>query len=308
MKVLVLGGTNFIGRHIVDALAGRHDVSVLNRGSRSPEDPRITHLVMDRTDSAAVRAGIRGPFDAVVDVSATEPAHVLGTATALRDSGVRRYLLLSSGAVYDSRVTPRPFREDATPSGDPVWGPYGVAKGACESAVEDAGFDEVFALRPPYVYGPGNNEPREQFLWARMIARRPILVPGKGTTKIQFCPVEYLATTVQAAIAGQFPPGVYNVAEVRPYSFNEYIDVLAEAAGVSAVDVRHIEDSAIPAREFFPFRNYDMVLNVAKLASHITDPPAGLSEGLRRTFTWFRDNTALPYEPTPRELQLIGHG
>jgi len=113
MNVLVLGGTNFIGRRIADALVERHPVAVLNRGSRPPSDPRLTHLVADRTDSTAVRAVLRRSFDVVVDVSATEPRHVLGTSAALRENGLTRYVLLSSGAVYDSNVTPQPFREDA---------------------------------------------------------------------------------------------------------------------------------------------------------------------------------------------------
>jgi nucleoside-diphosphate-sugar epimerase len=305
VDVLVLGGTNFIGRHIVQVLLERHTVALLNRGTNPLRPSRVTQLTADRTDPASIRAAVRSGFDVVVDVSGTDPRHITSTAPILRERGVGRYVFVSSGAVYDSSTARQPFPESAPARGDAVWGPYGTAKADCEALLRGYGFAELVILRPPYVYGPGNNEQREQFLWARMLAGQPIFVPGDGSIRIQFCPVSYLANVIARAVAGKVAAGTYNVGESAAYSLDEYIDVLAVAAGVSSPETRHVEDDAIPAREYFPFRNYSLVLDTRAGREAGLAAPVGLGVGLAETFAWFRANTDLAYEPTARELALI---
>ncbi|GIH16875.1 NAD-dependent epimerase/dehydratase family protein [Rugosimonospora africana] len=306
MDVLVLGGTNFVGRHIVRALLDeRHRVTVLNRGTNPVWGARVTQLVADRTDPASMSAAVRAVFDAVVDVSGTEPRHIESTAPLLRSLGVPRYVFISSGAVYDSTTTALPFPEDAPTPGDVIWGTYGTAKADCERLLRHYDFSELVMLRPPYVYGPGNNEQREQFLWARMLAARPVLVPGDGTTRIQFCPVAHLAETVVTAVAGKVPAGVYNVGEPAAYSFDDYVVALAGAAGVRRATVIHVEDRTIAAREYFPFRDYNFILDTSAGRRAGIPAPVGLATGLAETFAWFRANTDLPYEPTARESALL---
>jgi nucleoside-diphosphate-sugar epimerase len=305
MDVLVLGGTNFIGRHIVRVLLQRHRVTVLNRGTNPVWGAQVTQIVADRTDPASIEAALRAGFDAVVDVSGTQRRHIESTAPLLRSLNVPRYVFISSGSVYDSASTAPPFPEDAPTPGDAIWGTYGTAKADCERLLRHYDFAELVMLRPPYVYGPGNNEQREQFLWARMLAAHPILVPGSGTTRIQFCPVSYLAETVAAAVAGEVPAGVYNVGEPAAYSFDDYVAVLAGAAGVSRAKVVHVEDRTIAARDYFPFRDYSFILDTSASRRAGITTPAGLAAGLAETFAWFRANTHLPYEPTARESALL---
>jgi nucleoside-diphosphate-sugar epimerase len=306
MNVLVLGGTNFIGRHIVRALLERHEVAVLNRGTHPSRTAGVTRLIADRTDPASVRAAVPAGFDVVVDVSGVEPPHIAGTVPVLRELGVQRYVFISSGAVYDGSVTPRPFPERAPAVGDAAWGPYGRSKAECESLLRGYGLRELTIFRPPYVYGPGNNEPREQFLWARMLAGRPIFVPGDGMTRIQFCPVPYLGDAVARVVDGRMAAGVYNIGEPVAYTLDEYVGVLAAVAGVGAPGIRHVEDGSIPAREYFPFRDYSLVLDTGASREASLPAPVGLAAGMAGTFAWFRANTDLAYEPTARELDLIG--
>src|SRR5580700_2097479 len=98
MRTLVLGGSNFIGRTIAECLLlDGQQVAVLNRGSRSVGDDRLTHLLADRTDVEELRRILAagGPFDAVVDVSATEAAHVCGLLDAWGGGLPERYVLIS---------------------------------------------------------------------------------------------------------------------------------------------------------------------------------------------------------------------
>ena len=305
MRILVLGGTNFIGWQIVNRLRERHEVVLLNRGTNPVWRGQLRELTADRNKPETVRAAIDSDFDAVVDVSGTRPEHIESTVPPLLERGVTRYVFISSGAVYDSSSTPVPFPESAQVSGDPVWGPYGKAKVECEKLLHGSAIDALTILRPPYVYGPGNNEQREQFLWARMLAGEPIFVPGGGTTPIQFCPVGYLALAVEEACTMRLKSATYNIGESRSYSFDEYIETLREAAGVDRVDVRHVRDRSIAARDYFPFRDYSLVLDTRALEQALDSPPVALRTGLVQAFAWFREHDRLRYEPTPRELELV---
>ena len=303
MNVLVLGGTNFIGRVIVEHLRAANMVTVLNRGTRPIWDSPIRQLTADRDSATSVAEALSDSYDAVVDVSATELRHIDTTAPVLRDLGVQRYIFISSGSVYDSRAVPSPFREDATAvGGDPVWGPYGAAKAACERRLRELAFAELSVLRPPYVYGPHNSEQREQFLWARLLEGRPIYVPGDGTTRIQFCPVGYLADVVRYAVEGALPTGTFNVAEDQAYTLDAYVAILGEVARMHP-HVVHVSNESVPAREYFPFRRYDLVLSTQALRAACSVRPVDLRDGLQSTLNWLRTYGAITYAPTERERQ-----
>lgn len=305
MNILVLGGTNFIGRHIVSTLAQYHTVTCLNRGTNPIWVGEVRQVAADRVDPDSMRSALVENYDVVVDVSGTDPIHIASTAPLLKGLGVGKYVFISSGAVYDSKKVGRPFPENAEIAGDAIWGPYGIAKVECEKMLAECEFDELTILRPPYVYGPGNNEQREQFLWARMLDNKPIFVPADGVTEIQFCYVNYLAEVVMSACHGDFEAGIYNVGEKGGYTLNDYIEMLRKASEVPVIDVRHVTDSGIPAREYFPFRDYSLVLDTEAIRKLVAIAPRSLSDGLAETYVWFRANGDLSYVPTQRELEFL---
>jgi 2'-hydroxyisoflavone reductase len=301
MKVLVLGGTRFIGRAIVDALLPSHEVSVLNRGTQPLWDSRITQLTADRTEAGQVAAVLGGRYDAVVDVSGTEPAHIGNVLKAMPQLDGTAYVFISSAAVYNRVEATPPFREGDRADGDDIWGGYGEAKAACEDLLREAVPEgQLTILRPPYVYGPRNTEPREQFLWARILGGQPVFLPGEGSTRIQFLHAEVLAGIVASACEGHLAPGTYNVGERRDYSFREYLSVLAEVAGTEArlVDA---PDTSVRARDYFPFRDAELVLDVDRLTAADVVLDLDLGRGLAGTLRWFREHDGIHDEPTPVE-------
>ncbi len=184
MRVLVLGGTGFVGRAIVAALrSGGAATTLFNRG-RAPSAPG---LVGDRdTGDYTALAGRR--FDAVVDVSGYLPRHVREASGALGDR-VGRYLFISSHAVFDggSAIRRPPVRDAAPPLTDATYGP---SKVACEDEVLVRYGPRATIVRPGKVAGPHNNQ--DQPVGARPTQRRDA-VPG-------FC-ARPLAETVADVLA-----------------------------------------------------------------------------------------------------------
>jgi 2'-hydroxyisoflavone reductase len=143
VKILVLGGTVFLGRHIVEAaLARGHDVTLFNRGRQNPHlFPEIEKLRGDRDgDLVALR---RRTFDAVVDPSAYRPEQVHAVAATLGATG--HYTFISSVSVYERFPPARSFNEDAPlAAGSDGNGPL---KARCEEALESALPDRVACVR-----------------------------------------------------------------------------------------------------------------------------------------------------------------
>jgi nucleoside-diphosphate-sugar epimerase len=299
---LVVGGSYFIGRAVVLALADAgFDVWTLNRGTKEEPDRRVKRLIADRTNGKELRSSISRPFDIVVDVSALTGVEVqtFFRAIAWRPS---RYILISSGAVYDSRLCSIPFNEDAKIGGDPIWAEYGADKTAAENAaLQDCSSGAVYILRPPYVYGPANYLEREQFIWSRVQDRKPIYIPKGTRSTLQFCHVDDLASTVLAMAAGNLSePGIYNIGDERAYGFREYIDLLSNIVGVRP-DIRDAPDSTIPPRKYFPFRDYSLVLDTAKWRRVHAQKRPLLSDGLAQTYRWMRDNEWIKFTETDCE-------
>lgn len=304
MNVLVLGGTRFVGRALVDVLAEDHEVTVANRGTHRMWRNDVSVIAFDRGAGPELSAltDLR-QFDSVVDVSATEPVHVrqvvTGWPAAMRDIP---YVLISSAGVYDRTVNPPPFEEGMVTPGDEIWGEYGKAKAQCEVLLARE-FGHLTCLRPPYVYGPHNYEERERWLWARLLRGKTILIPRDGRSRLQFCHTDLLANVVSGVLTGTVPAGTYNVAEPANYSVVEYLEALAEAAG------KHLRTTEVhdgrQARSYFPFRDADLTLVVDKLASHLDVTGPTLAQGLASSLVWCHANDALGYTPTGAEAELL---
>lgn len=281
MRVLVLGGTQFIGRAIVSALLGEHDVTVLNRGRRPLWDPAIQQIIADRDRPIDSGVYAESRYGAIVDVSGTAPHQIQNILDATPSLADAHYIFISSASVYDRTNSNPPFAETDAADGDAIWGGYGHDKAACEKLLGKANLGSLTVLRPPYVYGPRNNEQREQFIWARILSDRPVYVPGPEQVEIQFCYVDHLAAVVSASCAGTLPTGTYNLGEHAFYSLGDYIDLLGEVAGKKACQIE-VTDTTIRPRDYFPFRKADLTLDVTKIGASAVPSGPTLEVGMLR--------------------------
>lgn len=205
MKVLVLGGTKFLGRAVVDeALARGDEVTLFNRGTTNAElFPEVEKLRGDRTQDLNPLAG--RTWDAVVDTSGYVPRVVRDSAERLSDSG--RYVFISSISVYTDFDEPRTETDPTADLGDlsadelaPDYSNYGALKALCEAEVEKVFGDRSLIVRPGLIVGP--HDPTGRFTyWAHRLARGgEILAPGPPDRPTQFVDVRDLATWIVDAV------------------------------------------------------------------------------------------------------------
>lgn len=207
MKLLVLGGTRFLGRHLVDAaLARGDDVTIFTRGRQPVPWTNVEALTGDRDPRIApgLTALERGTFDAVIDCSGYVPRVVEASARLLA-SRVRRYVFVSSLSVYAK--TDRPNLDERTPLivlDDPhteqVMEHYGGLKAACEAAVERVFATRATQVRPGLIVGPHDGSDRFGYWVARFVHPRLLgdraesaVVPAPRERPLQFVDARDLA-------------------------------------------------------------------------------------------------------------------
>jgi len=237
MDILVLGGTVFVGRAIVEeALAREHTVTLWGRGRTGTElFPDVERLFGDR-DTGDYRSIEGRPYDAVVDVSAYVPRHVGQVAAALGGPGVGRYLLISTGSVYDYSRAARPVTEDAAllpaeRATEEISGStYGPLKVACEQDADEAFGARATIVRPGIVAGP--HDPTDRFTWwvRRVAAGGRVPVPARLDQPVQVVDSRDLAGLVVSLIEAD-RPGTYNaVGPAQPATLADLVEACASAA------------------------------------------------------------------------------
>ncbi|MCU1291543.1 MAG: NAD-dependent epimerase/dehydratase [Bryobacterales bacterium] len=238
MRILVIGGTLFIGKLLVsELLKAGHEVYVLHRKAEHPFGKRVHNLVADRNDAGSVKQAIGSVrFDAVYDLAydwdrGTTAAQVEGTAH-LFEGRVGRYVFMSSVAAYGDGLN---HHEGDALAPDDHPNPYTRNKAMSERALfrmnQRSGFP-IVTLRPPFVYGPGNPFYREAFFWDRFRANRPVILPSEGHRLMQFV---YVKDFVELAlkVIGQrnTVAHAFNVANARAVTQHELLLELSRVAG-----------------------------------------------------------------------------
>ena len=222
LRILILGGTGFIGPHQVEyALSRGHEVTLFNRGRTNAQlFPDVEKLVGDRESDLTALEG--RSWDVVVDNSATNAPHwVEASANLLKDT-CESYIFVSTRSVYadTSRI---PMTSDA-----PVWThelagvepgaerlPYGLGKALSEQIARDAfGEDRTIVFRPGLIIGPGDPTDRFTYWPVRIHRGGEVLAPGDGTDPVQIIDVrDFGDWLVRMAEAGE--SGTYNVVGPR---------------------------------------------------------------------------------------------
>lgn len=219
-KLLILGGTRFLGPAIVDvALAAGHEVTLFNRGKTDPNRYKQLELRVGDRDTGDLASLKTGSWDCVIDNSGYAPSHVQATAELLRDR-VQQYLFVSTISVY-ADTSAELVGEDtklATVSDEVAAQTktireasryYGAMKARCEQAAERAMPGRVAQVRPGLIVGPEDNSDRFTYWPVRVKRGGEVLAPGDPDREVQFIDVRDLgAFCVRLAETGKC--GVWN--------------------------------------------------------------------------------------------------
>jgi 2'-hydroxyisoflavone reductase len=219
MRILIIGGTIFLGRALVDAVLLRgHQLTLFNRGQTNPSlYPEVEKLVGDRKVDLAALKGRR--WDAVIDTCGYLPSVVALSAAALADS-VEHYTFISTESVYASPL--QPGLDETAPVGkledetvEEITGEaYGPLKALCEQAVESALPGRTLVVRPGLIVGPYDASDRFTYWPWRVAQGGRVLAPGRPERGVQFIDVRDLAAWIIQLVEAR-QTGVFN-ADGRP--------------------------------------------------------------------------------------------
>src|SRR5688572_22213039 len=303
-RVLVIGGTLFIGRALVDQLLERgDDVVIMHRGKGTPFGKRVGEIRCDRNDVAAVRTALRGArfdvvYDNVYDWERGTTADQVSAAAVAASDGLRRYVFTSSVAAYPAGGE---YDEQAPLVRSDYPNPYSAQKADSERALLELHRQRgipVTTLRPAFIYGPHNPFDREAFFWDRLLAGRPVVIPGDGLRTMQWVLVRDVARA--AALAANTDGAVghaYNLASSPAITQIDFVRLLARIADrpANVVQVPRELIERLGGQLFAPPYYFGAYLDIPpitvradRVRSELGVEPTPLEDGLRETYRWYQ--------------------
>lgn len=247
-RILLLGGTGFIGPHLVHAAVARgHHVAMLNRGQREPNQntgdyAKVEAFVGDRTKADAYVTVASQKWDLVIDTAQQVP-WTRDAAAALQRSAGRFMYVSSTGVFLPYRTVDipedRPVHLTDTPPQDPP--SYGVMKALSENVVRAAFGERALIVRPGYIVGPGDTTDRFTYWPVRVARGGEVLVPGRKSDPVQYIDVRDLATWM-VSLVERDTSGTFNATgPAAKQTLAEFMDGLRPLA-TGALTYTWIED------------------------------------------------------------------
>lgn len=304
-RVLVMGGTRFIGCYLVFKLREMgHDVVVMNRGKTNGGKPEklpgvgdsywaktlegVSVLVADRKDPEKVKAAIQGAgkFDIVFDNNVRKLDEVRPLVEAIQATGgCEQFILMSSAGVYGpTDVLPLSEKNPGDPNS------RHKEKLDCENFLQAQGLNWT-SIRPTYIYGPLNYNPVERYFFDRVARGRPICIPGDGKYITQLGHCEDLADFMVKCIGNPAVKGqVYNVSSEEYVTFDGMAKLCAQAAGVPEPKIVHYNSKSVQIPEDFPkgfpFRGMHFFASIEKAKQDVPNwkPKYSMAAGLKDSF------------------------
>jgi len=286
MRVLVMGGTRFIGVYLTQQLVQQgHEVVLFNRGNCPAPVDEITQIQGDRTDGDQLKSKLAGEsFDAIFDNNGRELSDTQPLVDLFGDK-VRHFIYVSSAGVY--------AKNDQMPhvEGDKN-DPKSRHRGKFET--EDYLIQQQVpftSVRPVYIYGPKNYNPVESWFFDRLQNDRPLPIPGHGLHITQLGHVADLATAMVAILGNPKAIGqIYNISGDRYITFDGLARACAAAMDKNPenISIIHYDPNAFDfgKRKAFPLRPQHFFTSIAKAIQDLNWTPAfDLVSGLRDSYT-----------------------
>ncbi|MUL35149.1 NAD-dependent epimerase/dehydratase family protein [Gloeocapsopsis dulcis] len=285
MRILIMGGTRFIGVYLTRLLVAQgHEVVLFNRGNRPAPVAGIAQITGDRTNPNNLKEKLaQEHFDAIFDNNGRELSDTQPLAEIFQNR-VQHFIYMSSAGVY------LPSDQMPHQEGDAV-DPKSRHRGKHETEAFIAKLGLPFtAIRPTYIYGPQNYNDLENWFFDRIVRDRPIPIPGNGLHITQFGHVSDLAQAMCQILGSTQAIGeIYNVSGDRYVTFDGLARACAVAAGKSseALQIVHYDPKKFDfgKRKAFPMRLQHFFTAVDKAKAQLNwQPKYDLISGLKDSF------------------------
>ncbi|GAX35685.1 NAD-dependent epimerase/dehydratase family protein [Nodularia sp. NIES-3585] len=312
MRILIMGGTRFIGVYLTQLLVEQgHEVVLFNRGNRPiPSLPGVGQIIGDRTDSSQLKEKLSSEkFDVIFDNNGRELIDTQPLAEIFPDQ-VQHFIYMSSAGVY--------LKSDQLPhiEGDAV-DPKSRHRGKHETEAYLMQQNLPFtSIRPTYIYGPQNYNDLESWFFDRIVRDRPIPIPGNGSHITQLGHVKDLAQAMTQVIGNsQAIRQIYNISGDRYVTFDGLARACAIAAGKSpdAVKIVHYDPKKFDfgKRKAFPMRVQHFFASVHKAMTELGWEPkydliSGLADSLENDYLKTgRDKAEVDFSMDEEILQAV---
>ena len=301
-----MGGTRFIGVALLPRLlAAGHAVTVFSRGRR-PVPVEVDHVRGDRQNPEDLRQLAGRRFDVIVDTSGRQLAE---SRQVIAHTGwpSHRFLYVSSAGVYaESQQWPLTEQAPLDPRS------RHAGKGETEAWLRREGIPFT-SFRPTYIYGPGNYNPVESWFFARILANRPVPLPGDGQLITQLGHVDDLAEAMARSLEVDTSTNrIYNCSGTQGVTFRGLVAAAAQVCGRSPeqVELRSFDPRLLEskARKAFPLRIAHFFTDVHRVCRELAwQPRFDLAAGLKDSYEKdFRQQRPQPPDWSQDE-QLLAH-
>lgn len=312
MRVLIMGGTRFIGVYLTKVLVEQgHEVVLFNRGNKPAPVEGVKQIHGDRKDASQLKEKLsQESFDAIFDNNGRELSDTQPLVEIFKDR-VKHFIYVSSAGVY--------LKSDQMPhiEGDPV-DPNSRHKGKHQTEAYLAAVGLPWtSIRPTYIYGPQNYNDLEAWFFDRIVRNRPIPIPGNGLHITQLGHIQDLAKAMAAVLGNEQAIGqIYNVSGDRYLTFDGLARTCAQAAGKSTDDLKLVhydpKQFNFGKRKAFPFRLQHFFADVHKAMAHLNWKPefdllSGLKDSCQNDYLAAgRDQAEVDFSTDEEILSAIG--
>ncbi|MGG6265933.1 NAD-dependent epimerase/dehydratase family protein [Leptolyngbya sp. AN03gr2] len=281
MRILIMGGTRFIGVYLTRLLVAQgHEVTLFNRGNKPAPTEGVKQIKGDRTSATDLEQLKSIEFDAIFDNNGRELSDTQPLAE-LFNNRIQHFVYMSSAGVY--------LKSDQMPhvEGDAV-DPKSRHKGKhdTESYLAETGIPFT-SIRPTYIYGPQNYNDLEAWFFDRVVRDRPVPIPGHGQHFTQFGHVQDLAAAMASVLGNQSAIGqIYNVSGDREVTFDGLARACGEAVG-KEVKIVHYDPKQFDfgKKKAFPMRTQHFFADVHKAKTELNwEPEFDLVPGLKDSY------------------------
>ena len=235
-KILVLGGTNFIGRNLVDRLVetGNHDITLFNRGQTNPTlHPGLKRIKGDR-NTPTIEQIFNQRWDYIIDLSCFYPNSLEHIVHNLKEEP-ERYIFISTCSVYDNDQDQSILRNEDAPTlscseeerVDTSTATYGKRKAACERILIQSGIPHTI-FRPALVYGPHDNTDRFYYWLYQVKKEQALLLPNQGKSTFSVTYVADLVQAIEKSLTATKSSSIYNATTCPQMSIEQLIDTAAQ--------------------------------------------------------------------------------